>query len=469
MQELVPTIALLVWPVVSLVVFATLPFRAAVVWTLLGAQLLLPVGSIIKFQMIPVFDKATIPCLVVLAAALIKGVKRISSGRSGFVEICLAVLIFGPIITSELNSDPIVTGGRYIAGVGLYDAISALQIAAISLIPFFIGRWYFRDIEASIGMLRSLVFAMAAYSLLLLFEVRFSPQLHYWVYGYYPSDFIQAIRSGEYRPMAFMGHGLIAARFVLIALLAAVALWSMSGQRSRLFARLAAALTVMVYFCRTFSAILYAVSLGPLIAFAKPRTQIRIAVLLAALALIYPTVRAFNLFPTGLLLTSAGSISEERTASLQMRFDNEDALLSRAFERPLFGWGRYGRNRVYDENTGADTSVTDGQWIITLGQFGLVGFAAQFGLLCIGIFRAPKAMARTTSQTDQKLLAALTLMLAITVIDLLPNSGLEPWTWLMCGALIGRTEALLAKRRAPSIEVKPTTIDAPLIDAARRH
>ena len=80
-------------------------------------------------------------------------------------------------------------------------------------------------------------------------------------------------------------------------------------------------------------------------------------------------------------------VSDDRARSLEFRFINEDRLLGRASERPLAGWGRFGRNRVYDEEGGYDVSVTDGRWIIVLGQFGILGFIAEFGLLTCGHIR----------------------------------------------------------------------------------
>jgi hypothetical protein len=446
MQNLFTILALSFWPLISALFFLILSFRSAVIWTVLGAQLLLPVGASIKFDMIPVFDKSTIPSLCILAGSFLTGLKRVRTRRFGLTELLLVGFVLGPIITSELNGDTLVYGDRIVAGVGLYDAISAAEFALISLIPFFIGRRYFRDGEANTVLLRNLVLAMACYSLPLLFEVRFSPQLHYWLYGYYPSDFIQAVRSGEFRPMAFMGHGLIAARFVLLAFIASVGLWTISTEAKLMFGRLSGWLAMMVYFCRTLSAIIYSAAFAPLIIYARPKLQVRVAALLALLALLYPALRSLDIFPTKLLLEATSSISEDRAGSLKVRFDNEDQLLARAFERPFFGWGRYGRSRVYDENSGVDTSVTDGEWIITFGQFGLFGFIAQFGLLSMGIFRSTKALARTSDLRDQRLLSTLTVMMTITLVDLLPNSGLEPWSWLMCGALVGRTDALLSPR-----------------------
>jgi hypothetical protein len=62
--------------------------------------------------------------------------------------------------------------------------------------------------------------------------------------------------------------------------------------------------------------------------------------------------------------------------------------------------------------------------------------------------RAAAALRFAESARDGLFLAALSLILAINVIDLLPNSPLTPWTWLICGSLLGRSEALRAAVRA---------------------
>src|SRR5207245_2594993 len=113
------------------------------------------------------------------------------------------------------------------------------------------------------------------------------------------------------------------------------------------------------------------------------------------------------------------TMSESRASSLEFRFVQEEELLKHAAERPWFGWGRYGRNRVYKEDwqgIGVDTSVTDGRWIITFGQFGIVGFLAEFGLLAIPIFRAARALKYIASFPGGLFSAAISLILAVNMI-----------------------------------------------------
>ena len=80
----------------------------------------------------------------------------------------------------------------------------------------------------------------------------------------------------------------------------------------------------------------------------------------------------------------------------------------------------------------------------SVGQFGLFGFVAEFGLLALPVFRAASVLRLTVSASDRIILAALALILAVNIIDLLPNAFLTPWTWLLAGALLGRVEALHA-------------------------
>ncbi len=91
-----------------------------------------------------------------------------------------------------------------------------------------------------------------------------------------------------------------------------------------------------------------------------------------------------------------------------------------------------------------------------MGQFGFFGFLAEFGLLGLAVVRAASALRFVETERERVFLAALALILAINMIDLLPNSSLSPWTWLVAGALLGRAEALraLARQTAAALERK---------------
>ncbi len=447
-------LALIVWPLVAIALYATRPVVQATLWTMLGAQLLLPVGTFFKIEMIPQFDKYSIPSLCVLVGCMFATARPIRLWRKfGAVEALMLVFLFSPVVTSLLNSDPIYIGQSVIPGTGLYDGLSAALGQFIVLIPFLVGRQLLRRPEDLQAVFTTIVIAGLGYSLLLLFEIRMSPQLHFWFYGYYPSDFVQQIRDGGgFRPMVFMGHGLIAGFFAMTAALAAAVLWRAKIQvvRGVPGGAITAYLGVVLVLCKSGAALVYGAVLIPLVRWTRPRVQTKVAVVLVSLALLYPVMRIANVFPTNLLFDVSSSINQDRAYSLKFRFDQEDQLLQHASERFLFGWGRFGRNRIYRETwegLAGDASVTDGRWIITLGQFGLIGFIAEFGLLAASVFFAARSLRTAELFRHAVLLAGLALMMTANIIELLPNSTLLPWTWLLVGTLLGASEASVARSR----------------------
>ena len=422
----------------------------------MGAQLLLPVGASIKFEMIPALDKSSIPSLAALLGCMMATCRlpRIFHGF-GLPEILICLLVISPFITSELNTDPIRIEMIDLPGSSHYDGGSAVIAQLLFVLPFFLGRQLLRNAEDTEEVMRVLVAAGLFYSLPVLFEIRMSPQLHTWIYGYFPHSFGQQVRDGGFRPVVFLGHGLLVAFFVMTTVVAAAALWRTESRVHRLPAgAITAYLSAVLVLCKTLSAALYGAVLAILVRLTGPRLQVRIALLLVIVTLLYPTLRTIDLFPTRALLEFATSFSADRAQSLEFRLNNEDQLLERAWQRIMFGWGRFGRNRVYDPETGKDLSVTDGRWIITLGVFGFAGFLAEFGLLALPVWRAASALKFTESLREQIFLSALALIVAISLVDLLPNASLSPWTWLLAGVLLGRTEALRADALAPRTPVR---------------
>ena len=90
------------------------------------------------------------------------------------------------------------------------------------------------------------------------------------------------------------------------------------------------------------------------------RTQVLLAGVISVIVLVYPVLRSLDLVPVQEAVAIAGRIEAERAQSLQFRIDNEDALSARAAEKPFAGWGMWGRNQIFDPETGDMVSVTDG-------------------------------------------------------------------------------------------------------------
>jgi hypothetical protein len=353
------------------------------------------------------------------------------------------MILIAPFITAELNTDPIVLAGNVLPAESHYDAVSAVFNRFVLLIPFFLGRQLLRSSSDNKEILRILVIAGLLYSLPILWEIRMSPQINMWIYGYFPLFFGEMIRNGGFRPAVFMPNGLVVAFFAMTTAVAAAALWRTQTRVARLSsAVITGYLSLVLILCKGLGSLVYGAVLVPLVRWTNPRMQVLVALLLASIALSYPLLRTADLVPTASMIEAATMVSADRAGSLKTRFDQEQLLLEHASHRPLFGWGRWGRHRIYNEETGKDVSLTDGHWIITIGQFGLFGFLAEFGLLVLPVFRAASVLKFAESKHDRIYLAALSLILAISVLDLLPNGFLTPWTWLLAGALLGRAESL---------------------------
>lgn len=428
-----------------------MPVVRATLWSILGAYLLLPKGTEVDLPMLPPMDKESLPNLAAFfVCRIVQGKSVPLLPRYGATHALMLVYIVSPFITALLNTDPVVAGSTYIQGMNLYDALSAVIRQFLFILPFLLGLQLFKSVKDIEAMLMVLVVAGLWYSLPMLFEVRMSPQLHTWLYGYFPHSFVQQMREGGFRPVVFIGHGLLVAFFTMCSVVAATTFWKM---RKAIFGINAGAITfylsVVLLSCKSMASIMYAISLVLLIRIATPGLQTRIAKIIVILVLLYPMMRATDWFPSAGLQTLAAEFSELRADSLKFRLDNEDLLLKHANDRALFGWGSWGRNRVYDTNSGKDISVTDGRWIIVMGEYGWVGYLAEFGLLVLPVIRCAKVIQYVKDRRERIVLGAMTLLMAISIVDLLPNASISPWTWLLAGALLGRADQIksLATRR----------------------
>ena len=432
MPNTVAYLALLLWPAFTLGLFASMRPTPALIWSLLGGYLFLPVNIAFDFPGVPALDKTTIPSISALVGALIfaKG-PVVRPPREWWLVALMALYIISPIFTVLTNGDLLMFGSVLLPGLKPYDAFSASAYKCIDVIPFMLGYSMLRTTHAQETFLRTLVIAVLGYSLLMLIEVRLSPQLHTWIYGFFPDSFGQQVRGGGYRPVVFLGHGLLVA---ILTAMTIVATAYLAQRRATIFGVSAwawlAYLVVVMILCRSLGAlILSAAALFTMIII--PRKGLRlICALMAIVVLLYPVLRGVDIVPVQALSDQIAMVNEERADSLQIRIDNENQLLERANQRPWFGWGGFGRNRVYDEYTGKDVSITDGTWVIIIGSNGWAGYIATFGLLCLPMVAAWRRGARLTPPS-----AALSFILAVNLLDLLPNSSLTPLTWLMAGTL----------------------------------
>lgn len=446
-------LVLALWPVVSLALFRKLDTGRAIIWSLLLAYLFLPPPpAVFDFPLMPPLSKQTLPPVTAFVIVFfMRGREMQLFPRSNVARILMAVFVVSPLPTVLTNDEPIFFGQIGLPALRLIEAFALMVQNAMLLMPFVLGLNFLRRTEDQRNLLVAILATGLVYSLLMLFEVRMSPQLNIMIYGYFQHYFDQMIRFGGFRPIVFLYHGLWVAFFALTVLAAAAALWRSDDGRGRMKTVAMGAtgyMWVVLVLCKSVASIAYSLVLVPLVLVGGRLLQFRVAAVLAFLALAYPAMKGLDLIPSDWLVEQAAQIDRDRAASLDFRFDNEQILLDRASEKAAFGWGSWGRNQIFDPVTGRILTVTDGRWVITIGVYGWVGFIAEFGLLAWPVLLL--AIRSFTLHREDKLspwLGPLALILGFNLFDLLPNATITTLTFLISGMLLGHIEGDLPRNR----------------------
>lgn len=438
-----PLAALLSWPLVSFAFARKMQGPLALLTIVIGGFLLLPAQGGLDLPMLPELNKQLIPSL---SALLLLGMMVTNSGegitlkgllpKSPMALALIGLLIIVPTLTFITNRDAQFIGALYLPPLSANDALSVTLDMALMILPLVLGRVLLAHPTRQNLLLRTLCIAGFAYSFLALFEVRMSPQLSNMVYGFFPHSWIQHVRGGGYRPLVFLNHGLVLAIFLMMSVVATFGLMRFDRTRRRTYLMIGLWLMATLVLAKSLGALIIALGLMPLVLLVGVKRQLMIAAVGGMIFLSYPAVRSAGLIPLDRIETTISSYSAERAESLMVRLRNEDRMLERAQERPLFGWGGWGRSRVYNAE-GRDITIADGAWIIYLGLQGWLGYIATFGLLVMPLVLLRLRQKRIQFEPETGLLA---LILVGNMVDLIPNSGLTPITWMIAGALWGRLE-----------------------------
>jgi hypothetical protein len=414
----------------------------AVILMVLVPYLFLPMphsSQVMKLPLLPEIDKESIPIFTLLILLYLNKVKLDWFPSCGLSRLFCASLLLSPFFTTFANMDPLyVGGGRYLPGMKFTEALSLLVSLVVKIyVPFIVGYSLLASTKSHEEIVKFIFVLGLIYSVLMLYEVRMSPQLHRTFYGFFPHDWRQQIRAGGFRPVVFLGHGLLVALYGCIAAIAAFTLWRNKHEITRkrggiLFLYFC----VVLVLCKTYSAVIYLLFIILLTLFFSGKARIRVMSIIALVVLIYPAIR--HQLPLSDITAFFMDLNPERAASLQYRFDNEDILLDKANESPWFGWGTWGRNRAFDPATGMDISITDGAWIIRFGAFGWLGYMATMGLLAYPLIAFAKHSRNYSAGAAFSAYSfALCAILVIYLIDQIPNASLSHFTYLIGGALLG--------------------------------
>jgi hypothetical protein len=420
--------ALAIWPVFTLVLFAIMPSRKALLTSMIGGWLFLPV-YMVKLTAIPACGKLTIPSYACFFGTLFFDWQRLIKFRPKWVDLPMLVWCCSPFITSVQND------------LGSYDGISDI-IAHVIIwgLPYFLGRVYFPDWDSFKELGVAIFIGGLIYIPFCLYEIRMSPQLHKMVYGFFPTEFAQSVRLGGFRPMCFMQHGLAVGMWMTSACLVGFWMWQCGTMKRVAGAPLVVWLSILfitTILCKSTGGLIFLMlGVGILYSVKFVKTPL---LLLAVMSVgpIYMYERASQNWTGEWLYDMAFKyVGPERAQSLGVRIDAENLLSVRALEQPWFGWGRWNRNRVY--KNGRDMAPTDGLWMLSLGEYGIVGLCAMTTtiLICPLIiwWRCPLKMWNHPGVAPA---IAMAVLLSLYMLDNILNAMPDPIFAMALGGLTG--------------------------------
>jgi hypothetical protein len=416
------------WIPAVLYIFSRYPARKAMIMSFIFAWLFLPV-VVFKLPGIPDYTKMSAACYGILLATFLFNTKRISSFKVSWVDIPMMLWCISPFISSVVND------------LGAYDGFSTMQNQIVVwAVPYFLGRIYLDSLAGLRQLAVGLFIGGLVYIPFCWYESRTFSSLHILVYGLNTGrDAAQSIRYGGYRPQVFFEHGLMLGVWLMTACLMGIMLWRM-GIVKRLWnlpiSLLVSALLITFIIARSTGA--YALFLIGLVILLVA-WQFRTAILLWALILgicWYLYMGVTGTFPNKQVIdTLSQTFDAERVASVKFRFDNEEILGARARERMLFGWGGFGRNRVFDEY-GKDISITDSLWIIAFGINGAFGVATLTASILLPVISfCIRYPAKLWSRPVVAPAATLAVCITLYMFDSVLNAMVNPIFMLAAGGL----------------------------------
>lgn len=427
---------LLAWPIICIFFYKRFNTVTATFLTIVGGYLILPAKTDIDLPLIPAFDKFTIPALVAFFYCNILHKTNITIlPKTKFLKVITILLLLSPFFTVINNSEPYFNGNYWIQGMSLYDSVSVVMRQYLLLLPLIIASNIVKTNDDITEIYKLVTLAGIFYSPFILLEVRLSPQLHTWVYGFFPHSFLQQIRYDGFRPVVFLGHGLLVGIFLFSSFAAACSLWN---SKIRIFKEIHPLALVIYFFVllvltKAIGALLFAILLFILVIINSVKLYKIVIYSALVLVISYPMLCIFSIFPHDLILDFLYDIEPNRAQSLGFRFYHENLLIEHASNKLLFGWGSWGRNMLAG-------SITDGRWIIEFGRFGIVGFLLIFSLAVFVVYKA-------TKKSNGNLIFLVTL--SFLLIDQLLNDSLSSWIWFLLGSLVTPTFNQSGEKQLP--------------------
>jgi tetratricopeptide (TPR) repeat protein len=430
--------ALFLWLPIVVAIFVFLPPRRAVVASFVIAWLTLPnIG--LPIPGLPNYTKMTATIVGVLLCTGIFDASRFTSFKFQRYDWPMVVWCVAPFITAFFND------------LGPYEGLSAVldQLAWWGL-PYLIGRLYLTDLESLRELSLGIFLGGLAYVIPCWIEITMSPVLETWVYGKLGTHFAD-IRYGGYRPRVFLATGLELGLWMAISSFLGYQLWACGAVKKIKGVPMIILLPILIgttVACKSTGAVGLLI-LGVGVSWLMKRTaKTALIWLLLLFPAWYSVARTTNLWSgyriLGFVTTVFGA---DRAESLGYRFFNEDMLAERAMQRPIWGWGRFGRNLV-DNDLGETATIPDGYWIIVLGTNGSIGLVTLLTFMLLPMYLTMRRF-KGVSWRDPQVAPAMGVAFALVMLmmDFLSNAMLNPIYAVMVGGVMGQSAVRLSHGR----------------------
>ncbi|HUO09773.1 MAG TPA: hypothetical protein VM008_15820 [Phycisphaerae bacterium] len=416
---MVAEIAIVLWILASLVLFALLPPLRAFLLTYVVGILFLPVelhsgvdyvGSIAISQSLHI-DKLAACNIGVLFGTIFFAPHLITRFRFHWVDAVYLAVVVGMFLTSLTN------------GLGAKDGLSNGVDNLRAFLPVIVlTRMHITSVTDLYQAMRALIAGALVYSVICIIEFRFAPQLHRMVYGYFQHSFDQFMRYDHFRPAGFLRHAIELSFFMGTTAALAAWLWFKGMLRSMwglpgwaVAAALVFGLTLTMTFAGYAAFLICCTMFGASLLL---RTR-WILVILPMLAIGWMAGRYFNVIDASSLLQAAAYLDPHRSESLEYRLEAERLNLVSASESLLLGKSAQQAIAVHDD--GSVVMAVDAWWLVTFTFYGLVGLGGWYLVWSAGLLSAFFKWRQLTP--DVRILSiAVAVLIGAQFIDFLFNS-----------------------------------------------
>jgi hypothetical protein len=433
--------------------------------TVLGGWLFLPQATF-ELPAVPDYTRFAAVMIPAMLGVLLFDGRRLFPFTVRWYDLPMIAWCLCPIPSSLTN------------GLGLYDGVAGAAEQVINFgIPYMLGRTYFSDERGLRELAVGIFLGGLIYCPLILYELRMSPQLHRMLYGAHPDDFHKVWRWGGYRPWVFMSHGIELGLWMAVASMLGIWGWR-TGALRKLWGIgtgwLSSGLFAVFLLCKAANGWGVALlGLGSLFMTKWSRAKLFLIVLLL-MPPGYVLARTLAGYEAQMLTGFLEEVNPRRADSLRSRIAHEQVLMERAHQRPLLGWGTYGRNRPegeLPEEAMGGAATTDSMWIIIYGQKGVLGLLSYGAVL---LMPAALLLGRLPpgrwADPRHAFAAVLAVALIGYAIDGLYTAKPNPVYFIAAGSVAAYAVTLRRSRPAPAPAplwgAEPAAAEGPAPDRA---